>query len=194
MDLNDKKSFLLYTEYAETFNELSDEDAGKLIKAIFNYVQYGKLDELKGILKIAFIPIKQNIDRDIEKWKQIRTKRSEAGKIGGMNKAINSKQKSEKENTEKDEKSLANAKKTLQNKKNSSKSKQSVANLAVNVNDNVNVNVNVNDNVNVNVDNIDKTIDTTNIIDTTKISNDNIYIPNPEEKVLTAKANKHKYR
>ena len=30
-----KDSFVLYTKYIDTFNELTDEQAGKLIKTIF---------------------------------------------------------------------------------------------------------------------------------------------------------------
>lgn len=79
---DDKKSFIFYTNYIETFEALSDEQAGQLIKAILNYASTQKVQELDGLIKIAFIPIKQNIDRDMQKWKEQKKKRSEAGKKG----------------------------------------------------------------------------------------------------------------
>lgn len=119
-----KDSFLLYTEQKEIFENLTDEQAGKLIKQIFNYLTTGEEPHLDSLLKIAFIPIRQNIDRNAEKWEDVKKKRSEAGKIG------------------------AEIKKQRQaNKANDKFAKSNEANQAVNVNDNVNENVNVNANV-----------------------------------------------
>lgn len=77
---DNKKSFILYTEYKETFDALSDEQAGKLIKYIFKYVNgdAGKLDD--KALQLAFIPIKQNLQRDLEKWKIKQQQRKDAGR------------------------------------------------------------------------------------------------------------------
>ena len=116
-----KDSFILYTEQKEVIDKLTDEQAGKLIKAIYEYVETDKMPQLDSLLEIVIIPFKQNIDRNIDKWEQIKQKRSEAGKIGAEIK----KQKQAKQ---------ANA--------NFAKSKE--ANQAVNVNENVNDNDNVN--------------------------------------------------
>ena len=77
----DCKSFILYTEQQEVINNLTDEQAGQLFKGIFQYVETGNV-EFDGILKIAFIPIKQNLDRNIEKWNEVKEKRKIAGKMG----------------------------------------------------------------------------------------------------------------
>lgn len=114
-----KDSFILYTEQKEIIDKLTDEQAGKLIKAIYQYASDGIIPELDMLLEIAFIPIKQNLERNSEKWENIKQKRSEAGKLGAEIK----KQKQAKQ---------ANANFAL--------SKQ--ANEAVNVNVNVNGNVN----------------------------------------------------
>lgn len=111
-----KDSFILYTDQKEIIDKLTDEQAGKLIKAIYQYAKDGTTPKLDMLLEIAFIPIKQNLERNSEKWEDIKQKRSEAGKLGAEIK----KQKQ------------ANAKFAL--------SKQ--ANQAVNVNVNGNVNVN----------------------------------------------------
>ena len=41
-----KDSFILYTEQKEVIDKLSDEQAGKLIKAIYKYVETQKMPEL----------------------------------------------------------------------------------------------------------------------------------------------------
>ena len=76
-----KDSFVLYTKYIDTFNELTDEQAGKLIKTIFQYVN-DLNPEPQGLIKLAFIPIKQQLKEDLVKWEDTCSKRSEAGKKG----------------------------------------------------------------------------------------------------------------
>ncbi len=63
-----KKSFVLYTDQREVFDELSDEDAGRLIKHIFSYVndENPSTDDL--LLKVAFLPIKTQLKRDLKMW------------------------------------------------------------------------------------------------------------------------------
>ena len=76
-----KDSFVLYTKYIDIFNELDDETAGKLVKTIFAYVN-DLNPEPTGIVKLAFIPIKQQLKEDLVKWEETCSKRSEAGKKG----------------------------------------------------------------------------------------------------------------
>lgn len=66
-----KDSFILYQEQKEIFDMLTDEEAGKLIKAIFEYEDTGQLLELDKSLKIAFIPIKSTLDRNQEKYEKV---------------------------------------------------------------------------------------------------------------------------
>lgn len=116
-----RDSFILYTEQKEVVDKLTDEQAGKIFKAIYEYVQTDKMPELDNLLDIIIIPFKQSLDRNSEKWEEIKKKRSEAGKLGAEIK----KQKQAKE---------ANA----------NFAKNEIANQAVNVS--VPVNVPVNDN------------------------------------------------
>ena len=78
----DKNSFLIYLDYQEQFELLTDEQAGQLIKAIIKYEKTGEITKLEGMTKMAFSFIKQQLDRDSEKWKEEKQKRSEAGKRG----------------------------------------------------------------------------------------------------------------
>ena len=74
-----KNSFILYHDQKEVIDELDDEQAGKLFKAIYEY-NVNKKIILKGALKLVFIPFKTAFDRNDDKWDDIKQKRSNAGK------------------------------------------------------------------------------------------------------------------
>ena len=122
-----KKSFVLYTDQREVFEELDDEQAGKLIKHIFSYVNDENPETDDKFVRLAFLPIKTQLKRDLRIWDEKKHLRVEAGKKGGLAKA-------------------SNARIDLANPSNAT---NSLANVAVNVNGNVNVNDNVNVNGNV---------------------------------------------
>ncbi len=153
--MNGKKSFVLYTDQKEVFDELTDEDAGKLIKHIFAYVNDENPEQNDKLLKIAFLPIKTQLKRDLVIWDEKKQQRAEAGRMGGLAKASKA----------------SNASEILAKPSNA---KQSLANLAVNVNGNVNVN----DNVNVN-GNVKKQISANALF-----SLDNVFIDFEKEKPL----------
>ena len=95
----DKKSFLLYLDYEEHFSLLTDEQAGQLIKVIFQYEKTGEIPEIEGVIKMAFSFIKSQLDRDSIKWKEETKKRSDAGKKGMLSRWKNKKEE-EKNNTD----------------------------------------------------------------------------------------------
>ena len=74
-----KDSFVLYNSFYEPIKALKNEQLGKLLRAIFNYTINGEITQDSDIL-IAFMFIKNQLDMDAKKWKDIRQKRSEAGK------------------------------------------------------------------------------------------------------------------
>jgi hypothetical protein len=113
-----KKSFVLYTDQREVFDELDDVTAGKLIKHIFAYVNDENPSTEDLLLKVAFLPIKTQLKRDLVLWDEKKQQRAEAGRKGGLAKASNASEVLAKPST----------------------ATNFVANLAVN--DNVNVNVN----------------------------------------------------
>lgn len=79
----DKSSFLIYLDYQEQFDLLTDEEAGRLIKAIIKYEKTGEIPRLDGMLKMAFSFIKTQLDRDREKYNQKCEKNRENAKRGG---------------------------------------------------------------------------------------------------------------
>lgn len=73
----DKKSFLLYCDLIHTFEELSDEEAGKLVKHIFRYVNDKNPKSEDRLVKVAFEPIRQQLKRDLKKYEDIKQKNSD---------------------------------------------------------------------------------------------------------------------
>ena len=63
----DKKSFILYCDQQGVFNMLPDEQAGKLIKHIFAYVNDENPESDDLLLTIAFESIKTQLKRDLKK-------------------------------------------------------------------------------------------------------------------------------
>lgn len=76
-----RDTILLFTSIKEPVNALSDEDAGKLLKAILAY-QTGEQVTLEGLMNVVFLQVKQQIDYNNEKYLSTTQKRSEAGKKG----------------------------------------------------------------------------------------------------------------
>ena len=122
---DNKKSFVLYCDIIKTVDILPNETAGELFKHLLSYVNDEEPQTDNMLVKLAFEPIKQQLKRDLEKWEEIKVKRSEAGK-----------------------KSAAKRNKNQQNQQvltSVESVEQTPTNPTVNDNVNVTVNVNVND-------------------------------------------------
>ncbi len=81
--MSERKSLLLYTEFYEEFQQLSDEEAGQVIKALF-------LEELgenpaspTGAAGLLFSILKRILHKDREKYKSVCERNRENGKKGG---------------------------------------------------------------------------------------------------------------
>lgn len=122
-----KGTFIVYDEIKDSLDEMTDEEIGRLFRGMVDYHVTGEEPELEGGLKFAFIPIRQRMDRDDEKWTKTREARSEAGKKSAEVKA-------------------------QQNPTNSTNVDFVEQNQQNPTNSTVNVNVNVNEDVDVNVD------------------------------------------
>ena len=80
----DNAVFLVYKDWETLFDTLdSKEEAGELIKALFAFAKRGEIAEFSGALKMAFIFMSQQLDRDGHKWEETCLSRSEAGRKGG---------------------------------------------------------------------------------------------------------------
>ena len=64
-----KKSVLIYVDWIATFNKLEDDEAGRLIKHFFSYVN--DLNPTSDRLtELLFEPIKQQLKRDLKAYEQ----------------------------------------------------------------------------------------------------------------------------
>jgi hypothetical protein len=79
----DKTNFILYKDYQSHVDLLSDEQAGKLFKAIFKYVDGRQEPKLDGMTTMAFSFIKASLERDLVKYKKRVVASQENGKLGG---------------------------------------------------------------------------------------------------------------
>lgn len=80
-----KKSFVLYKNSDVIFSSLSDADAGRLIKSIFDYETKGVLpDSLPGMALMGFNVIRQYLDENDAKWRKTSKIRAEIGRNGGL--------------------------------------------------------------------------------------------------------------
>jgi hypothetical protein len=127
----DKMSFLLYTSFFDAVRDLPYDRMGMLFELIFRYelgnMKDAVIDEYAPDVRMAFRFIKGQLDKDHNKWLQTISARSDAGRAGGIAKAIKGKQ------NQQSVANLANASFAKQSVAKVSKGKQSVANLADNV-------------------------------------------------------------
>lgn len=130
----DKKSFVLYCDYRKHFALLPPEDQGNLLMAVFDYVETGAEPELEAMPLMAFSFIRAQLDRDIEKYKEICKRRAEAGRRSGEARREKA------ENNEQDGTKGTSVHSVQQNEQ---KGTKRTDNDTVNVNDNVNVTGNV---------------------------------------------------
>ena len=79
-----KRSFILYADQIGVFEKLPDDVAGKLIKIIFDFVNDRNPEPEDILLQVCFEPIKLQLKRELKTWEAQRSKRSEAGKTGGI--------------------------------------------------------------------------------------------------------------
>ena len=75
-----KKSFIAYSDWKDTFDALPDDKAGVLIKHIFAYVNDENPTTEDFLINAVFANIKNTLKRDLQKWDNQYDQRVEAGK------------------------------------------------------------------------------------------------------------------
>lgn len=80
--MSEKKSFVLFKDSLCILDDLTDEQAGKLFKAIYLYQVTG-VEQIEPSLKLAFIPFRNQFLRDNEKYKNQSEVNSGNGSMGG---------------------------------------------------------------------------------------------------------------
>lgn len=75
-----KKSFILHTDAWDILKDFSDEQCGRLLKALLCYQIGAEIPVLDVATKVAFSFMSAQMDRDNEKYSQMVEKRRAAGK------------------------------------------------------------------------------------------------------------------
>lgn len=78
-----RSSFLLYIDKREIVETLTDEQAGKVFKAIYKYVDSKEEVELDPVSNIVFVMFKQTLDKDEERYIGIVERNRNNGLKGG---------------------------------------------------------------------------------------------------------------
>lgn len=84
-----RNSFVLYTDYYEHLEDLTDEEIGQLTRHIFQYAMGNEVAIDNRVVKMTFSFIRQQMDKDAEKYETTCQKRAEAGALGGRPKKAN---------------------------------------------------------------------------------------------------------
>ena len=85
-----KKGVVMYYDILEQLEDFTDEQFGKITRAIINYDKTGEIPEFDdSSLKVAFKILKPTLDRNKQEYEAICAKRREAGSLGGKQKVAN---------------------------------------------------------------------------------------------------------
>jgi hypothetical protein len=148
---DNKASFVLYADLLHTVKKLPPEKAGELFKIILEYVNDLNPAVDDPLLDIVFEPIKHQLKRDLVKWENVKTRKSEGGKKSAeLRKAAKELENSilnSSSNVKDTSTGFKTVEDTLSNSTQVNISQDTSRSATVNVNDTVNVNVN--DTVNV---------------------------------------------
>lgn len=88
-----KKSFVMYNEWQPLFTNITDEQAGQLIKAVYAY-QFGEENPPEEpLLNSVYQMMRGRFETDAEKYREVCEKRKLNGQKGGLAKASKSYQK-----------------------------------------------------------------------------------------------------
>ena len=109
-----KDGFILHSSAKEIIENLNPEQVKTLMLAMLAHNDGEELPEMDAVVKMAFIPMRQQMDRENEKYQETCRKRAEAGMSGGTAKQANA----------------TKSKQMVAKEANATKSKQMVANLA----------------------------------------------------------------
>jgi hypothetical protein len=120
-----KKNVIVYADWINKFEELEDDEAGRLIKHFFRYVNDLNPEYPDRTTKLMFIDIKATLKRDLGKWEETSPQRIEKARVAGLASAEARKLKKELNSTNELEIQLNPTKSTVS--------------VSVSVSDNVNV-------------------------------------------------------
>ena len=80
----DRNSFVFYKDWRDAIKDLPNDIRLEIYDSIVEYAFSGEVSGLKPMASIAFNFIKGDIDRNMRKWKDAKSKKSDAGRLGNL--------------------------------------------------------------------------------------------------------------
>jgi len=80
---NMRTSFILHIDSLDILDELSNEEAGILLRAMRDFNREEE-PNLSGLMKVVFLPFKNQFIRDEVKWDGTKEERSKSGRMGNL--------------------------------------------------------------------------------------------------------------
>lgn len=88
--MTNKKGVIMYYDILDQLEDFTDEQFGKITRAIIKYDKTGETTEFDDLsMKIAFKMLKPILDRNKQEYDEMCAKRREAGSLGGKQKVAN---------------------------------------------------------------------------------------------------------
>lgn len=78
-----KNKIIIYRDWITTFESLTDEEAGRLIKHLFKYVNDKNPEAPDRLTQLLFEPFKQTLKRDLKSYEAICLRNRANGALGG---------------------------------------------------------------------------------------------------------------
>lgn len=151
---DNKNTIVVYKDWIDIFEGLEDDEAGRLVKHLFRYINDKNPEYPDRITQVAFTTIMATLKRDLKKWNVKAGVLSETGRIGGLKSAEVKKQaKSTKINQMVEPEEIAKQNKAFAS--NLNKNEKNLSNVKQNQHVSDSVSVTVSDNVSDTVTNID---------------------------------------
>lgn len=67
----DNKTFMVYKEWEEYLKMLTDEEAGRMFRALFAFTKRGEETEFEGAAAMLFAVMRNCLERDGKKWEDV---------------------------------------------------------------------------------------------------------------------------
>ena len=80
MSAKETRALMIYLNNRVVLEALDDAERGKLTLALLDYLEYDKLPAFDGALGMAFLVLRKDVDRSVERWEEECARRSAAGK------------------------------------------------------------------------------------------------------------------
>lgn len=85
----ENKSFMIYKDWEEYLEALTDEEVGKLFRALFAYAKRAEETPFDGGLRMLFTMMRNALDRDGKKWEDVCKAHSEGRRKSEKSKVTN---------------------------------------------------------------------------------------------------------